>query len=174
MLRVNLLPSSTRRSWWAVLGVIGIGLPFVASADYYRYETENGSIAFTDDPERIPERYQDSAEPLVEKSVHDWDRTTRVEPGASKQSRTALPHTAPEPTQRTPEPTQLRESVMTIDAGNGMKVDVPTKDSEPITIEKDILKSDGQKTAKYTIVRQGDKILMEIKERYGEVYFIEP
>ena len=165
MLRVNLLPISTRRSWWAVLGVIGIGLPFVAGADYYRYETDNGSIAFTDDPERIPERYQDSAEPVVEKSIHDWSRTSRVEPQAGKPERQVLRDATPEPKTR-------KSQVLTIDAGD-LAVDVHTESHEPIKIEKGILRSDGRGTAEYTIVRQGDKILMEFKEPYG-VTFIEP
>lgn len=141
-----------------LLGALGMCLPLPAAADYYRYETDNGSIAFTDDPEQIPARYRDSARPMAEQSLHDWERTTRVEPGAH-------PKPAPQVRSATPDAAAGTE-VVTLDAGHDLDVDVSVRSDEPITIDKRVMRPDpdGKGTVEYTVVRQGDRVLMEVRE----------
>lgn len=152
------MPRLTAMPSLLLLGALGFCLPLTAGADYYRYETDNGSIAFTDDPEQIPTRYRDAAVVVLEQSLHDWNRTTHVEP-------------APRPARRNvPEPLRPLESrparrAVTLDLGDGIDVDVTTGSREPIIVEKRVLRPDDQgSTVKYTIVRQGDRVLMEIRE----------
>jgi hypothetical protein len=142
-----------------LLVALALCLPVDATAEYYRYETENGSVAFTDDPEQIPTRYRDSAVPLAEQSLHDYERTTRVEPDARRQA-------APETDRAIQPQVEAPAETVTLSAGEGMNFDVPANSVEPIRIEKRIMRPhpDGKGTAEYTIVRQGDRVLMEVVE----------
>ena len=164
MLRLNLFKrGAPAKRVWALLSVLGMCVPTLAGAEYYRYETENGSIAFTDDREQIPARYRDSVQVLAEQSLHSFERTTRVEP---REQAEETPHvsTAPAPRiQHVPAPSTKPRRV-TVALGDGVDFDVESESDEPIIVQKRILKSDGRGTAEYTIVKQGDKILMEIHE----------
>ena len=62
-----------------VLGVLGAFASGMAVADYYYWETDSGTQAYTDSSERIPARYRDDAQKVPELSVHDYGRATRVE-----------------------------------------------------------------------------------------------
>ena len=146
-----------------VLGALGFCLPLPAGAEYYRYETDNGSLAFTDDPEQIPARYRDAAIAVPAQSLHDWNRTTRVEPApprAPKASSQLLRQVGSEAA-RAGERVTLDGIDDDIDVG----VDVTARSDEPIIVEKRVLRPDDRgSTVEYTIVRQGDRVLMEIRE----------
>jgi hypothetical protein len=49
------------RSGLAVVALVLWLAPAVSGADVFRYETEEGTIAFTDDVKRVPARYRDQA-----------------------------------------------------------------------------------------------------------------
>jgi hypothetical protein len=172
MLRLNLLQRRPSRRFWALLSILGMCVPALAGAEYYRYETENGSIAFTDDPAQIPARYRDSAEALPEQSLHDFRRTTRVEPRPKAEA--APDVSAPPPATRRIyiQPRAATPRRVTISAGEGVDFDVETDSPEPIIVQKGVLRSDGRGTAEYTIVKQGDKVLMEVREPI--VNWVEP
>ena len=63
---------------WAVIAVVALIAPGLASADYYRYETENGSTAFTDDEKRIPTRYRGDVMQVKEERFEDYSRLSIV------------------------------------------------------------------------------------------------
>ena len=171
MLRLNLLTSRpSAKRIWALLSILGLCVPAAAGAEYYRYETENGSVAFTDDPDQIPARYRESAETLAEKSVHDFSRTTRVEPREKATPEVSASPPAPRRVYVRPLPAKPRR--VTIAAGEGIDFDVETESAEPIIVQKGVLKSDGRGTAEHTIVKQGDKVLMEVREPI--VNWVEP
>jgi hypothetical protein len=50
----------------------------------YRWETEDGGIAFADDLKRIPERYRAKAEPVAMEGLSAYERYTPTDPNASK------------------------------------------------------------------------------------------
>ncbi|MFQ5513448.1 MAG: hypothetical protein ACE5FG_03350 [Myxococcota bacterium] len=52
--------------------------PSLAGADYFRYETENGTLAFTDDEKRIPSRYREAATQEREQPLDSYARLSVV------------------------------------------------------------------------------------------------
>ena len=159
MPRLYLMPSLL------VLGAFGFWLPLPAGAEYYRYETDNGSLAFTDDPEQIPARYRDSAVAVPEQSLHDWNRTTHVEPAPALPPRAAK--ASPQRLRQVKSEAAPARDVVTLNGIDGdidVGVDVTARSDEPIIVEKRVMRSDGIGTVEYTIVRQGDRVLMEIRE----------
>ena len=71
------------KALWVPLGLIALLTPALASADYFRYETDEGVVSFTDDLKQIPSRYKDAAEPISEQSLVNYRRVTIVPRGAS-------------------------------------------------------------------------------------------
>ena len=51
-----------------------------------------------------------------------------------------------------------------LDAGHGVDVAIPSDSDEPVEIEKGVVMDDDEGTAEYTIVRQGDRVLMKVRE----------
>ncbi len=74
-----------------ILPLVALLAPVLASADIYRYETDGGVLAFTDDVERVPSRYQDSVEHISAASLFDYRRVTIVPRGASNTAQWTLP-----------------------------------------------------------------------------------
>jgi hypothetical protein len=54
--------------------------PTVVFADYYKYEQDNGTVAFCDAEEKIAERYKDRVETIEEGSLWDYKKTTIIVP----------------------------------------------------------------------------------------------
>lgn len=68
------------------VGSIAAGAP-LASAEpgaLYRWETADGTIAFTDDPRRVPERYRDGATTIDRSVLADYGRYTATDAEASQ------------------------------------------------------------------------------------------
>lgn len=57
--------------------------PALALADYFTYQTENGTLAYTDELKRVPARYRDSAKRHLDQSFWNYSRLTPVPKGAS-------------------------------------------------------------------------------------------
>lgn len=51
----------------------------------YRWQTENGTLAFADDPKRIPERYRESAEQIQTENLDGYDRFTPTDAAAQRE-----------------------------------------------------------------------------------------
>ncbi|MDG2049302.1 MAG: DUF4124 domain-containing protein [Myxococcota bacterium] len=133
----------------------------------YRWTTEDGTIAFTDDEKRIPARYQGTAQVETLESLNGYPRFTAV--GDRPETATAAPAPAPRVNRRAPANVALAElpvSVITGSSryGNGgisLPVGSPVSaESEPILIEQRRVKlSSSMATAHETVVRQGDRII---------------
>lgn len=143
-----------------LLATVAVSTAAVAVADtYYRYETENGSIAFTDDRETIPERYQKGARLIEGKSLFDYERTTISEAAATRPD--GIPHPgmvelAPE------EAASLGIPTVSLEVAPGVFVDVPVDQSdseEPINVEQGWVQRDGA-LYPYTTVKRGDEVLI--------------
>jgi hypothetical protein len=136
----------------AVLPVTGNA----AETVYYRYFTEK-SVAYTDDLENVPERYRDSVEEVEPTSIHDYSRATHTERIADPMVRPA-----PEKPEAAPAP---GVSTVTIEVGPGVFVDVPTGEgTEPVTVHKGWTRDDSEQVYPYTIVKQGDRILLDLRD----------
>jgi hypothetical protein len=51
----------------------------------YRWQTENGTLAFADDPKRIPERYRESAEQIQTEGLDGYGRYTPTDGAAQRE-----------------------------------------------------------------------------------------
>jgi hypothetical protein len=164
---------------WVIAAALAFGLlPRVAAAEYWRYETDSGSTAFTDDAKNIPAKYRDSAVKIAEESLFTYKRLSVVEPVAPTPRSVAsgapavpvFPWPAGSAPQATQEDNHPRDRV-SVDV-EGVRVDVDADGEEPIYIDKqqytdlngDYIDHNGF-MAPTTIVRRGDKALLYIDER---------
>ncbi|MCH2184540.1 DUF4124 domain-containing protein [Myxococcota bacterium] len=132
----------------------------------YRWTTESGTIAFTDEEKRIPARYQGTAQVETLESLDGYPRFTAVQEKADASVATdgATKSTVSAPSRA--DSAEWPISVMTGSSryGNGgisLPVGSPvSEEGEPILIEQRRVKlSSSMATAHETVVRQGDRII---------------
>ena len=76
--QMQMLGSTLGRA--AVTAVVGLGLAGAASAGtVYSWQTEDGTIAYTDDRKRIPSRYREQAKARSMKQLSSYKRYTESE-----------------------------------------------------------------------------------------------
>lgn len=83
--------AARKRSAGALLGAFAcVGIVAVSAAPpaeagtMYRWETENGTIAYADDAKRIPDRYRAKAEAIVSENLDGYSRFTPTDAGAQQ------------------------------------------------------------------------------------------
>jgi hypothetical protein len=173
-MRMRSLKSGLLRSLVLALPVLALAAPAEAGG-LYRWVTEDGVVAFTDDPDRIPPRYQPLARQVARKRLVDHSRFTPTDPAATtaytarlserverlrelnaaiEDSRVATRATAPAP-----------RSAVTLRAGPNTQFEFEVNDSSgPVIVEeKRVLDRDSRSTRRVTIVRQGDETLSIVK-----------
>jgi hypothetical protein len=140
-----------------------------AAGSFYRYQTDDGAIAFTDDAKRVPERYQDSAEVIQRNGFDDFDRYTEVGPSHEAafagrtnariehlrelNARTVSPDAVTAPSALAPGSLALRTS-------RDVQTFMSPQGNEPVIVETVRSRPDGSPVTRHiTIVRQGDRIL---------------
>jgi len=169
----------TAGKWLFAAAIALVVAPRVAAADYWKYTTESGSLAFTDDVKNVPEKYKASAERIPEARLDGYHRLTVVD-SATSAPRTAGPRVVsqPEPVAQAPAAapvasTQAKSdgAIVTLDVG-GVKVDVNADSDEPIYVDREQYNdADGNLIdhngfmPPTTIIRRGDKPLAYIDER---------
>jgi len=159
---------------WLFAAALALGLmPGVAAADYWKYTTESGSLAFTDDVKNVPAKYKASAERIKEEKLDDYRRLSIVD-SATATPRMVGPKTTsqPEPVAAAPAPAPEKRdgAIVSLDVG-GVKIDVDADSDEPIYVDKQQYSDENGYIdhngymAPTTIVRRGDKPLAYIDER---------
>jgi len=165
---------------WVIAAALALGLlPRVAAAEYWRYETDSGSTAFTDDAKNIPVKYRASAVKIAEEPLTTYKRLSVVEPIQPATPRSVGADAAAVPVFPWPvasaAPAPARENHPTdrvsVDV-EGVRIDVDPDQDEPISIDKrQYTDADGSfimhgdYMVPTTIVRRGDKPLVYIDER---------
>jgi len=144
-----------------------IVLPATARADLWEYRTESGTLAYTDDTERIPARYRESAVQRPTAGLADYERLSVSEPGAAIAStKTSIDLEALESGERSrssaPPPAQKR---MSLGLGAGFQVELDRSSDDPIVVERKLYRtrSDGVTTT-FTVISQGGRDLAIINE----------
>ena len=173
----------TGRKWIAAAALAVALAPQLAAADYWRYETETGGVAFTDDLKGIPTKYQASAKPVKEESLFDYGRLSVVDPvGASAPTRAGVaPTDAGVPVFAWPVPQPAApaagggSSVSVNVGGMQINVDGAGDEDEPLYVDRgQYMDMDGEYfdhggiLSPTTIIRRGDKPLAYIDERGGQ------
>jgi hypothetical protein len=163
---------------WLVAGALALGLvPRLAAADYWRYETESGSTAFTDDAKNIPAKYRASAVKIAEEPLAGYRKLTVVQktPAVTPKSVASvreqrLADSAPVGVEA---PIAARSDVQRLGINvSGVQVDIDADADEPIHIDKrQWLDGEGDyfdhggTMAPTTVIRKGDRPLAYIDER---------
>lgn len=158
----------------AALAVAAQALP-AAAGSFYKWETENGGIAFTDDPKQIPERYRGQAETIGIQKLDDFERFTPMaatQPaGYAARLDGRLTHLR-DLNQRTVSPDAVaapgRAPGLALRAGaEGQDIEAQLgmrESDEPVIVETVRSRPPGSPVTRHiTIVRQGDRILSVIK-----------
>jgi hypothetical protein len=169
----------TGRNWVAAAALVALIAPRIAAADYWSYETENGGIAFTDDPKAIPTKYQKDAKAVKEQSIYGYDRLSVVQTPvaaptpAGVAARDAAVPVFPWPVQQPVAPAP-QPSRVTLNVG-GMQIAVDgngDEDEEPLIVDRrQYTDADGDYfdhggiMSPTTVIRRGDKTLAYIDER---------
>ena len=143
--------------------------PAAAFADLYRYETEQGTIAFTDDVERVPARYRASATRQEVRGLESYPRLTVVPRGATYApadpfaEREAVEAERSEPGR---EAVAARPSVE-IGLGAGDAIELPLGSDGPITVRRNQWRRtvvDGLGYTKpFTVIEQDGETIAEIE-----------
>ena len=166
---------------WAAMAAFALALaPQLAAADYWRYETETGGVAFTDDPKNIPTKYQAGARAVREESLFDYGRLSVVDPvRASAPTRAGVaPQAAAVPVfafpvaQPDPRAAGGGSSVSLNVGGMQINVEGDGDESEPLYVDRgQYMDLDGNYfdhggiMSPTTIIRRGNKPLAYIDER---------
>jgi len=172
----------TVRNWVAAATFVLALAPQLAAADYWRYETETGGIAFTDDPKGIPTKYQASAKAVKEESLFDYGRLSVVDPvRAAAPTRAGVAATDSAvpvfawPVAQPEAPAAGAGSSVSVNVG-GMQINVDGAgdEDEPLYVDRgQYVDMDGNYfdhggiMSPTTIIRRGDKPLAYIDERGG-------
>lgn len=144
-----------------------------AAGSFYRYQTDDGGIAFTDDAKRVPERYRDGAEEIRRDGFDDFDRYTEVGPAHEAafqgrteariehlrafNARTVSPDAVTAPSALAPGSLALRTS-------RDVQSFVSPQGNEPVIVETVRSRPAGSPVTRHiTIVRQGDRILSVVE-----------
>ena len=169
---------------WMIAAMLALGLlPRVAAADYWRYQTDSGSTAFTDDAKNIPAKYRATAERIPEAPLATYPRLSVVDPTPARPTRNSVaeapavpvfpwPVASAAPAAQPPAPVPPQDRVsLTVD---GVRIDVDPEmgQDEPISVDKRQWEDSdgnyfqhGEYMVPTTVIRRGDKPLAYIDER---------
>lgn len=165
----------------AAFALAGVALP-AAAGSFYRYETENGGIAYTDDAKRIPARYRDAAEQIASRSLDDFERFTPMAPSqpapyaARLNERLAylralnaggLPDVAAAGPYAQPAPSaQPGVTIRSSGRANVVETTTPHGSGAPTVVDTVRVRPNGSNiTELWTVVRQGDEIISVVQPR---------
>ena len=147
------------------------------AADVFAYRTEDGVFAYTDDHDKVPARYAADAVTVRETKLGTYPRLT-VEDSATTRAVTARLekrldylrqlNAASAAEREVASTAAAQRTVLTIPTGAGaaspsIQVAADASDA-PIVIEPVLTKqSDGSRTRRATLVKQGDKLVAVMK-----------
>jgi hypothetical protein len=129
-----------------------------AEADTYRYETEEGTLVFTDDLKRVPARYQGGVEKLADRSLWDYPRLTPVPLGATTQAPSALYSEGPRAEDSRSAREESSRATMAMEVAPGLWVHLDSGQEAPVRVDREYRWVHGI-LRPHTVVRQGDRIL---------------
>ena len=175
ILRCRRVPGSVLAAGFAML----LAGPSLA-AEVYRWTTDDGTVAFTDDVRHIPERYRKVAKKISTGSLRNYARYTPDRSG-TKSSETGLAEqveqlratnaalearlAAPSP-QATQTASRRDDPFVRVGPQGEPALEVPAdrENSGPLVIEQRRYRMDGGfVTRTDTVVRQGDQIIAIVK-----------
>lgn len=166
------------RTLIAVAVLVAVAAPAGAKV-VYRWKTDDGVHAFTDDPKRIPEKYRSQAKASQMRSLHGYKRYTPAQVSGTKAHAKRMEESAAEMARlnarlsgrsalppgvvRGALPSDAAELLIAPNGATGLRINAGGIDGysgEPLVIEEKRAYVRGlNSTRTRTIVRQGDRIL---------------
>ena len=151
------------------MALVATALPLAASADHWRYETENGTLAFTDDVKQIPARYRASATQHTDRGLYEYARASISEKGAARESAaTRLPPEAGVGwTVNGDAPAQPRgDARLRLSVGDGASIEVGGASHSPVVVERRHYRTNSRGiVSPHTVVLQDGKPVAIIENR---------
>jgi len=152
----------------------------------YKWTTEDGSLAFTDDSKRVPDRYRSQVETIETGGLDAYERFTPTDSTAVANHRAHLaarlerlrennaiegPRAA-RPAAEGP----VSEAIIQVNDRTALRIPATASDEGPIVVEDVRVRRKGSvRTIEDTVVRQGDKVLMVVRPdaRRGQGNYID-
>jgi hypothetical protein len=161
----------------AVMGMALILATPAVAGDVYSWQTENGEVAFTDNPKKIPARYRSQAQKRAGERIQDYAKFSSGQPEATNRYAEQLAKRVEylrelnaDRDVAAVEPGALN-GVATINV-HGIDLRLPGANADaPIIVENVRVLGDGQITSRHdSVVRQGGRTLAIVRGRQeGEV-----
>ncbi len=158
----------------AAVAITGVALP-AAAGSFYRYETETGGIAYTDDAKRIPARYRDAAEHVTTKSLESFERFTPMAPSQPAPYAARLGdrldhlrsmNATPDESRLASQGGQPSVTIRSSGRSNVVETTTPHGADGPTVVDTVRVRPRGSNiTESWTVVRQGDKIISVVQPR---------
>jgi hypothetical protein len=172
-------------TWTAALALVGFGLPASAES-LFRWTAEDGSVAYTDDAKRIPERYRSAARSIETGGLSGYKRYSPTKSAGQAEYREQLLariERLRELNQALDREAYYQEAAAVqaaqagpaaqVRVGRDLQLSVPSNVAAegPVVVEDVRVRADGSVVTHHdTVVRQGDRILMVVRgdrESYG-------
>jgi hypothetical protein len=160
-----------------LISVAGIALLAVLATPalagtLYKWTTEDGSVAFTDDPKRVPERYRSQVKTIRTGGLDAYERFTPSDSARQSEQQRRLQErlerlralNRPADTATTPAPGVQPEIMIRANRGTALTIPNDTSGDEPIIVEELRVRNPNAITTRHvTVVRQGDRVLSVLK-----------
>jgi hypothetical protein len=175
----------------SVAGIIlltALATPALAGT-LYKWTAEDGSVAFTDDAKRVPERYRSQVKTIQTGGLDGYQRFTPEDSAAVAsqradlaarlerlRERSAVTSVTPVAAPQAAPGGAVSETVIQVNDETAVRIPVSGSDEEPIVVEDvRVRRKDSVRTIEDTVVRQGDKVLMVVRpdSRRGRANFID-
>lgn len=150
-----------------LLIVLATGLVFSPSAavakDLFRYETEAGTLSFTDNPDQIPARYRSAAKRVAMPPLAGYERLTVVPHGA-----TDTPAASVEVKSVVARGSESRAPrSIQYSLGGETALEIPLVSDEPVVVRqlqwRRVERAGLSYWKAFTVIAQGGRILAEIE-----------
>jgi hypothetical protein len=140
----------------------------------YRYESEEGTLSFTDSAKKIPSRYQAQAETLNLKPLRDYGRYTPQgsDEGYASRVSARLASLRKARAEETVAVAAKRSSGVALrtSSGGGPGLEIAADGSgEPLVVETLFTRPEGKMVTRHTLVaKRGDEVVAIVKNRLRE------
>jgi hypothetical protein len=141
----------------------------------YKWTTEDGSVAFSDDLKRIPERYRDRVATIQTGGLDNYERFTPADSAAQGEQRRLLEERLERLRAQNQPPVMVAvpapgaggpvsETIVQVNDSTALRIPATASDEEPIVVEEvRVLRKGSNITIHDTVVRQGDKVLVVVR-----------
>jgi hypothetical protein len=138
----------------------------------YKWTAEDGSVAFTDDPKRVPERYRSQVKTIKTGGLDVYERFTPGDSSRQSEQRQRLEKrlerlralNRPPPTALVPAPGVQPSLIIKTDERTALTIPNDAQGGSPVIVEEmRVDDPDSIATRHVTVVRQGDRVLSVVK-----------